>query len=157
MDGETQCDRCGAREAPMSDNPNRHWLLSCNLRVQGSEETWSWTARARHDRRWRVLAWDDDLLGKPWKTIPGTHRDSPWILKRWMRSHVALNYPLVQEFLGHPLKSGSVAVSRRIAMRASSRPELLRVDPVRLKSSLHTVNVSAFRRKTRVLPGRLSE
>jgi hypothetical protein len=151
---ESPCERCGASAVPVCQNRYRHWLLCCHLRVRGSDETWSWTSRALHDGRRRILAWDDDMWGTPWKTIPGTRHDSPWILKRWMRPHFALNYPLLQDFLGRQPEPGLVAATRRTETRASTHFRPLRVDPVRLKKALHAVNVSAFRtKKTRLAPG----
>jgi hypothetical protein len=106
---------------------------------------WSWIALARHDREWCIVEWEDDGLGAPWKMMPGKVRDSYWHLKKGMRAHVMLNYPLIQKFLGRTPTPRSLEAARQVARRGSwSEFKFLYADPAKLRQSLHTINMSAL-------------
>lgn len=147
---ESSCERCGAPAVPVHQNRYRYWLQYCDLQVSGADEhKWSWTSRALHDRRRRVLAWDDDYWCAPWDPMPEIRWDSPWHLKRWMRPHITINSPVVRAFLGRPPGPATLATARRVETRVSERILLLRVDPARLKKALKSVEARAFHKAAR--------
>jgi hypothetical protein len=147
---KSPCRRCGAEAVPVPRNRYRHWYLNCELQVRGLDEMWSWTSRALHDPRHRILAWDDEHGGKRWGIIPGPWNYGPWRLKPWMRPHFTLNLPVVQRVLGRQPEPRAVAAAHKIEARASVPSPLLRVSPHRLKKALEAVNTRTFHRKERV-------
>ncbi|GEM_PF-2576220 len=141
---QSPCKRCGAPAVPVLKNRYRYWYLNGELQVRDSDEIWSWTSRALHDPRHRVLAWDDEYGGKRWGRVPEPQNDGPWRLQPWMRPHFTLNYPVVQRLLGREPESSTAAAAQSIGARASASLPLLRVSPQKLKKSLEAVSTRVF-------------
>jgi hypothetical protein len=139
----------GAKALRVSKDPDRRWLLCCDLRLRMSDDTWSWRSRAKFDPGNRICGWDDSVWGKSWGVTDGRYH-GPWALKKWMEPHFQLNCPLVQTILAGRPEAESEAVARWIEARTSTGPSLLRVDPVQLKKTLKAVNVRAFHGRTPV-------